>query len=55
MAVEGERFVLKPPSAIFIPRYLSYEIIPHRTETEFAAIAVFSPPYDAEDVVLLKK
>jgi len=54
VVVEGDRYVLRPPAALFIPRLLSYEIIPDETDTEFAAVAVFSPPYDEEDVFLVE-
>jgi len=51
--VEETRYILNPRCAIFIPRLFTYKIVPHGSEEDFAAIAVFSPPYSVEDVVLL--
>ncbi len=53
--VEGERDFVQSPAAVFIPRLRAYKIIPHETETEFAALMVYSPPFDGEDLVLTEK
>ena len=50
--IQGTRYILRPRSAVFVPRYFEYKIVPHESEEDFAAIAVFSPPYRPEDVVL---
>ncbi len=52
--VEETRYFVTPGSAVILPRYTAYSILPHRSEGDFAALMVFSPPYEGEDVVLLE-
>ena len=47
--VEGVRHAVRPPAFVFVPRLHAYKILPHRTETDFVAILVYSPPFDGED------
>jgi mannose-6-phosphate isomerase-like protein (cupin superfamily) len=51
--VEGERHFVEPPTAVFVPRLYAYRILPHRSEKDFVALAVYSPPFGGEDVVLI--
>jgi len=50
--VEGKRYVVEPTAAVVIPRLYGYKVLPHETEGGFVALAVYSPPYEGEDVVL---
>jgi mannose-6-phosphate isomerase-like protein (cupin superfamily) len=53
--VEETRYFVTPGSAVILPRYTAYSILPHRSEDDFVALMVFSPPYEGEDVVLLEE
>ena len=55
VAVEQERHFVESPSAVVVPRLLSYEIIPHRTEEDFVALLVYSPTFTGEDTVLMEE
>ena len=50
--VEDTRYVLKPGQVVVLPRMTIYAIMPHKTEQDFSALVVCSPPYDARDVEL---
>ncbi|MFO7956278.1 MAG: hypothetical protein R6X33_04195 [Candidatus Brocadiia bacterium] len=50
--VEESRYFATPGSAIILPAFTAYAVMPHRTEEPFVALMVYSPPYDGEDVVL---
>ena len=50
--VETERHFVTVSTSVFIPRYCTYAIIPHDAPSDFTALAVFSPPYSEDDVVL---
>jgi len=52
--VEGERYFLEPPAAAVIPRLYAYRVLPNDAGNEFVAVAVYSPAFDGEDVVLTK-
>ena len=57
--IEKERAFLTAPAAVLVPRFHAYKIIPNKADQDFAALLVYSPPYDAEgpkpDVVLVGK
>lgn len=50
--VEETRYFVKPGDAVLLPRYTAYAILPHKTETPFSALMVYSPPYEKADVTL---
>jgi mannose-6-phosphate isomerase-like protein (cupin superfamily) len=52
--VEGERHFLESPGVVVIRRLWSYELIPHRTDENFVALLVYSPPFRGEDIVLME-
>jgi len=51
--VEQERTFLEPPACVSVPRLTAYRIIPHRSNGDFAALAIFSPRFDGRDVKVL--
>ena len=51
--VEGERHFVQPPAAVVIRRLWSYRIISHRSEEDFVALLIYSPPFEGEDAVLM--
>ena len=53
--VEQERQLVSPPAVVFIPRFYSYKIVPHRTDKDFVGVMVISPPFDDEDWVLMEE
>ena len=53
--VEETRYFVTPGSAVILPCYTAYSILPHRTEGDFVAVMVYSPRYEGEDVVLLEE
>ncbi|MGD2174451.1 MAG: hypothetical protein PVJ27_03525, partial [Candidatus Brocadiaceae bacterium] len=52
--VEETRYFVTPGAAVVLPRYTAYAILPHRTEKEFVALMVYSPPYGGEDTVVIE-
>jgi mannose-6-phosphate isomerase-like protein (cupin superfamily) len=52
VVVEETRYFVGVGSAVIIPRYTAYEILPHRTAEDLAVLMVFSPPFDGRDSVL---
>lgn len=53
--IEGTRYVVEPPSAVFVPSHAIYTIVPNDPDQDFAALAVFAPVYDPDDVVLTEQ
>jgi len=53
--IEGRRHFIEPGDAVVIPRLHAYSILPHRSETDFAAIVVCSPPWEDGDWVALEE
>ena len=53
--VEGERHFVESPSTVVVRRLWSYNVIPHRTEEDFTALLVYSPPFTGEDTVLMEE
>lgn len=51
--VEGERHFVESPSTVVIRRLWSYQIIPHRTDEDFTALLVYSPPFQGKDTMLM--
>lgn len=49
--IEGTRYVVRPRSAVFVPRHATYRIVPGESGEDFAALVVFSPPYRPGDAV----
>jgi len=39
---------------VVLPRMTAYAIIPNRSDRDFVALMVFSPPFDGTDAVLTK-
>jgi len=59
VTVEESRYFVGPGAAVFLPRMTAYSVVPQKAEdgtgpTEVAALLVFTPPYDPEDVYLVK-
>lgn len=52
--VEETRYVLRPGAVIVLKRMTAYAVMAVEDGDEFAALAIFSPPYDPGDVKLLK-
>jgi len=55
VTVEDMRYFVGPGSAVFLPRLTAYALEPQKPKdgaapSEVAALLVFTPPYDAEDV-----
>ncbi len=53
ITLEGERHFVEAPATVVIPRYLSYEITPHKTSDNFTAMAVYSPVFENQDCTLM--
>jgi len=53
--VEGERYFVEAPATIFIPRLYGYEILPHKSEAGFSALAIYSPPFRGKDWCLVER
>ena len=53
--VEEQRSFLEPPAAVVVPRLQAYKILPHKTEADFVALLVYSPPFDGMDVRLAEE
>jgi len=51
--VEGERQLARPPACVFLPRLTAYKILPHESGVDFAALLIYSPPFDGKDCFLL--
>jgi mannose-6-phosphate isomerase-like protein (cupin superfamily) len=49
--VGEHRYFVQPRDTVVIPRMYAYEVRPHRAEGAFAAMAVFSPPFEGKDWV----
>jgi len=54
VVVEDTRYSVEAGSAVFLPRYTAYAVLPHETEEGFAALAIYSPPWEGKDVVLAR-
>lgn len=59
VTVEESRYFVGPGAAVFLPRMTAYSVVPQKAEdgtgpTTVAALLVFTPPYDPEDVHLVK-
>jgi len=52
--VEETRYFVTPGSAVLIPRLTAYSVMPHKTDEEFRALLVYSPPFRGADTVLEK-
>ncbi len=52
VVVEETRYFVGVGSAVIIPRYTAYEILPHRSAEDLVVLMVFSPPFDWRDSVL---
>ncbi len=50
--VEKMRHFVGPGSAVVIPRFTAYTIMPHETTEEFRALMIYSPPFEGEDAFL---
>lgn len=50
--LQGERHFVTAPATIVIPRLWSYSITPHKSDEKFTAMAVFSPVFKGNDVVV---
>ena len=53
--VEGRRHFIEPGDAVVIPRLNAYSILPHKSEADFAAVLVCSPPWEDGDWVALEE
>jgi len=53
VAVEDVRYVVKPGSAVVLPRLTAYSIMPADNGGDFVAVMVFTPPFDPDDVKLM--
>lgn len=51
--LEGERHFVQAPATIVVPRLWSYAIIPHKSDDNFTAMAVFSPLFNGDDVIVM--
>jgi mannose-6-phosphate isomerase-like protein (cupin superfamily) len=52
--VEDERYFVEAPAAVFVPRKLTYAILPHKTDVPLAMLRIFSPTYEGKNVKLVK-
>jgi len=50
--VEDVPYFVEAGSAVFLPRYTAYAVLPHKTETELVALLAYTPRYEGKDVVL---
>mgnify|MGYP006291440041 FL=1 len=50
--IEATRYAIEPPSAAFAPSHAHHTAVPNHPAQDLAALAVFAPPYDPDDVVL---
>ncbi len=54
VVVEEMRYVVGPGSAVLLPRFTAYAVLPTDEEEEFRALLVYSPPFVVEDTFLEK-
>ncbi len=52
VVVEKMRHFVGPGSAVVIPRFTAYTVMPHESDEEFRALLIYSPPFEGEDAFL---
>jgi len=50
--VEDTRYAVAPGSVVVIPSLTAYSVLPNDPQNDFAAVMIFSPPFDGRDTFL---